>query len=162
MKLFAPILLLALPAALRGCDELRTPNFSEYTHIPPQGIPQGWEFEFNPMAPDAISADSAALAQGVHDVVVAIRYTNRSLARNVIINVEEMSLQHERPDSLSLTIPLFDSDGRPTGKGNFGVYELADTIRRGIPIPEGYTISLSSPLADSITSGISDIGIIIY
>ena len=157
MKLLAPLLLFALPSVLKGCEDIRTPDFSEYTHIPPQGIPQGWEFEFNPMA-----SDSASLVEGRHDVVVALRYTNRSRARNVILKVEEMSLWHETPDTLTLTIPLFDSNGRPSGKGNYGVYEIADTIRRNMKVPPGYTVALSSPLSDSITAGISDIGVIIY
>lgn len=157
MRFLVPFLLIALPAALKGCDDLRTPDFSEYTHIPPRGIPQGWEFEFNPMVSDSIS-----LAEGRHDVVVAVRYTNRSRARNVIIKVEEMSFWHDSSDTLTLTIPLFDYNGRPLGKGNFGVYELADTIRRDMKIPPGYTVSISSPLPDSITAGISDLGVIIY
>lgn len=157
MKLLARLLLFALPSALRGCGDIRTPDYSEYTHIPPEGIPQGWEFEFNP-----IGSDSASLVDGRHEVVVALRYTNRSRTRNLILNVEEMSLWHETPDTLTLTIPLFDSNGRPLGKGNYGVYEIADTIRKNMKVPPGYSIALSSPLSDSVTSGISDIGVIVY
>ncbi|MBD5298357.1 MAG: gliding motility lipoprotein GldH [Bacteroides sp.] len=157
MKILPALILFAFPVAIPGCDEKSAPEYSGFEHIPAQGIPLGWEFEFNPLAEDSVT-----LLSGTHDVAVAIRYTNRCKARDVIINVEEISLLHDNPDSLTVTIPLFDKYGEPVGKGNFGIYEVTDTIRRGMRVPEGYTISLSSPLPDSVTSGINAIGVIVF
>ena len=81
--------------------------------------------------------------------------------KSVILNLEEFSLSHSKPDSLQASIRLFDNEGKPLGHGSYGVYEMADTIRRGISIPEGYSISVSSPLPMNSTAGINAVGVVL-
>lgn len=73
--------------------------------------------------------------------------------------MESISLEHTAPDSARLTIPLLSKGGHPVGNGNLGIYETADTVARAIRIPEGFVVSLSSPLPSEQTAGIIDIGI---
>lgn len=73
--------------------------------------------------------------------------------------METISLVHDSPDSARVEIPLFYPNGEPAGKGNFGVYETAYTLAKDMALPEGYVVSISSPLEAKDTKGIIDIGL---
>lgn len=139
---------------LSACGRQTPVVYSEFVSIDEKGIPTDWEYTFSP-AP----FDSTEMETGRFDVIVLVRYSNRCASKSVILDAESLSLEHSRPDSLRITIPLFDGKDSPRGNGNLGVYEIADTIASGIKIPQGYVISLSSPLPADDTKGIIDIGI---
>lgn len=139
---------------LSACGKDTPVVYSEFVTIGEKGIPLDWEYTFSP-----VPYDSAELATGRFDVIVLVRYSNRCVSKNVILDAESLSLEHTQPDSLRLNIPLFDPNGNPLGTGNLGVYEIADTIATGMRIPEGYVISLSSPVSSEETKGVLDIGI---
>lgn len=149
---FLAALLLLMP----GCSYINTADYSGFISIGPEGMPQGWEFEFSPTA-----ADSTLSLTPLYDVVVAVRYTNNCPSQSVILNIEEYSLIRETPDSLTIELPLFSSDGIPLGKSRYGINEVTDTIHRGYRIEEGYTLSMSSPLPRAATAGVQAVGLIL-
>lgn len=137
-----------------ACGKATPVVYSEFVDIDKDGIPPNWEYTFSP-----VPFDSTEMVNGLFDVIVLVRYSNRCASKNVILDVESLSLEHMQPDSVRLSIPLLDSTDKPLGEGNLGVFETADTLARGIRIPEGYVVSLSSPLPSEETKGIIDIGI---
>lgn len=137
-----------------ACGKLTPTVYSEFADIEGDGIPQNWEYTFSP-----VPFDSAEIAAGRFDMAIVVRYSNRCTSKSVIFDVESISLEHAKPDSVRITIPLFATDGTPLGKGNWGVYETADTLAKDIKLAEGYVVSLSSPLDKDATKGILDIGI---
>lgn len=141
---------------LAACVYLPTVHYSQFVSIPAEGMPKDWQFTFSP----ADSIDSIARQIPVN-VIVAVRYAGRCRARNIVLNVEEMALDFEHPDSSAISLQLFTDDGRPLGRGVYGVYEISDTLRRNFIIPEGYFISISSPLPTDMTRGINDLGIVV-
>lgn len=139
---------------MTACGKISSVVYSEFADIEGDGIPQNWEYTFSP-----VPFDSAEIATGRFDLIAVVRYSNTCASKSVILDVESLSLEHSQPDSARVTIPLFTPDGTPTGKGNWGILEITDTLSRGISIPEGFVVSLSSPLDADATKGILDIGL---
>lgn len=139
---------------LTACGHLTPVVYSEFANIGEDGMLSNWAYTFYP-----VPFDSTDINTGQFDLILLVRYTNRCTSKSVILDVESFSATQSTPDSLRVEIPLFDSEGTPLGKGNFGMFETADTIASGIYIPDGYTISLSSPLPDEKTSGVIDVGV---
>lgn len=152
LYIFSTLLLFLMP----GCGPIKVADYSGFTAIGPAGMPTGWEYEFFPE-----EADSLLDLSIPYDVIVAVRYTNRCASRSVILNIEEFSLNQEHPDSTISDIHLFDEEGQPLGQGNYGIFEVTDTIRKAYRVPEGYTLSVSTPLPSSATVGIRAIGLIL-
>ena len=150
-RLMGWILLLIV---MNACGKFSPVVYSEFADIDGDGIPQNWEYTFCP-----VPADSSELATGRFDMIIVVRYSNRCASKSVILDVESLSLEHSEPDSARVTIPLFSAEGTPLGKGNWGILEIADTLAKGISIPEGFVVSMSSPLDEKDTEGILDIGI---
>ncbi|MDE6754262.1 MAG: gliding motility lipoprotein GldH [Muribaculaceae bacterium] len=145
---------IAISFLICGCANITPVEYSEFDYFGREGIPSGWMRDFSP-----VPADSANFNRRMYDVILTVRYNSRCSSRNIILDIEEFSLSNSEPDSLRIDMPLFYPDGRPLGIGNLGLYEISDTLRRDIPIQEGYTISVSTPLSSKETSGINAIGI---
>lgn len=139
---------------LTSCGKTTPVVYSEFVDIGDNGIPANWEYTFSP-AP----FDSTERISGLFDVIMVVRYSNRCASKSVIFDVESLSLEHTTPDSTRLSIPLIGPDGDPIGKGNLGVFEVTDTLARGINVPDGYVVSVSSPLPPEETAGIINVGI---
>lgn len=139
-----------------ACSQFSPVKYSHFENIGYDGLPEHMALDFSP-----IPNDSDNLSSEKFDAVLILRYTNKCPSRNVILNIEEFSLAHSIPDSMQTSVALFDPDGNPLGRGNYGVFEIADTLHKRISIPEGYTISVSSPLPQSATKGINAIGIVL-
>lgn len=139
---------------LTSCSGLSHVDYSEFENFSPEGIPQGWVAEFNPYPLDSVMA-----GKNLYDVILTVRYNGRCSSREIILDLEETSLEKMTPDSLRLSLPLFSEAGKSLGKGNLGLYELTDTIRRAIHIPEGYTVAVTTPLSSEQTVGINAVGV---
>lgn len=139
---------------LTGCTELTPMEYSQFENFDSSGIPQGWVGEYNPFP-----ADSLNIGKGVYDVVMTVRFNTRARSRNLIVDVEQFSLSMPEPSSQREEIILFSNEGKPLGKGNLALYEINDTIRRGVRVDEGYTVTLTTPLSPAETAGINAIGV---
>lgn len=142
--------------ALMGCQRISPVRYAEFGNLPFEGLTPSQALEFKPF-----STDSAEMLTERFDVVLVVRYTSRCPSRSIILDVEEISLEREIPDTTRVTVPLFDDRGKPLGRGNYGVFEVADTLKKGVRIPDGYTVSLSTPLSPSSTKGVDALGIIL-
>ncbi len=149
-------LLAGLLLMMPGCSQINVADYSGFTNIPPSGMPTGWEYE---LAPEAV--DSVLDLSKLYDVVLSVRYTASCPSKNIIFNIEEFSMAHERPDSSKVELQLFDKDGQPEGHSRYGIIEITDTIRKDYHIPAGYSFSLSSPLPQEATRGIKAVGLIL-
>lgn len=131
-------------------------EYSSFMATGESGIPDNWEYEFSP-----VPADSASIGNIPYDLILVVRYSASTKSKDIIFDIEEFSLQQEMPDTTSVKVSLFNEGNKPVGKGSFAIYEIADTLRRGMKIPQGYTISVSSPLPKEETIGIRSIGIVL-
>ncbi len=154
MLLRHPIAWILLSLLLAACGHLTPVVYSEFATIGEEGLITNWGYTFSPVPFDSTEIDS-----GRFDLLLIVRYSNRCVSKSVILDVESLSINRPEPDSLRVDIPLFDNEGNPFGKGNFGIYETVDTIASGITLSEGYTVFVSSPLPEKETRGITDIGI---
>lgn len=153
-KYFSIVFLLSL--ASLSCDRLPSVRYSDFAVFPESGIPQNWQFDFNTAA-----NDSSSFSPGKYNAVIVVRYTPECPSQSLILNLEEISLSHEAPDSTTFEIRLFDKEGKPLGKGAYGLYEISDTLHRGFSVPDGYILSFHSPLPEEKTVGIKAVGLVI-
>lgn len=149
------VFLLIMAGVTTSCVDNEGVEYSSFVDISPGGIPQGWEFEFSP-----VPADSSSIGKVPFDIILVVRYSDACVSEELPLNIELISLEDEKPDSISLRIPLFDSGNEPLGKGIYSIYEKTDTILRSVVIPEGMSISVSSPVDASETVGVKAIGIL--
>ena len=131
-------------------------EYSRFTEIGEDGIPEDWEYEFSP-----VPSDSSSIDKTLYDLILVVRYSSLTESKDAMFDIEEFSLQQEIPDTTSVKVSLFNEENKPLGKGNYAIYEIADTLRHGIKIPQGYTISVSSPLPQDETLGIRAIGVVL-
>lgn len=151
IPLFA--LCLVIPSA---CDYIPETDYSSFADIPESGMPQNWEYDF-----PATEKDSSSVITGRHDVVIVVRYTDECPSSSILLNIEELSLAHEVPDSTTVRVQLFSDKGKPLGNGVYGIFETTDTIHHNVVIPDGYTLSVSSPHRQEETKGIKSVGLVL-
>lgn len=156
MSFLRVLLLVSVSLALCSCKRWTGVEYSEFVDIPSSGIPQICVYDFSPEFEDSVCREVLP-----NFLVLSVRYTVNCPSRSIILDIEEMSLTHTIPDSTTVELPLFDEEGKPLGKGNYGIYEVNDTIRKNMKVPEGYTVSVSSPLPPEKTKGIRAVGIIL-
>lgn len=147
---------LACGFPLQSCMENGGVEYSSFVDIGNDGIPPGWEYEFTP-----IPADSSSIGKIQYDVILVVRYSTECSSKDMLLDIEEFSLEQAQPDSISVKIPLFNSANEPLGKGIYSIYETSDTIMRKKMIPEGYSLSISSHVAQEETKGIKAIGVVL-
>lgn len=139
---------------LSACDDITPVEYAAFENFPPSGIPPLWTGEFRP-----IPRDSDDISSARYDLVMTVRYNSRCRSRCLVIDAEEISLENMEPLDSRHQIELFDINGNPAGTGNLGLYEVSDTLHSAWRLPEGYSISLSTPLSPEDTEGINAIGI---
>lgn len=153
----ALVIIIPLLALLNvSCLDTENIVYSEFMNIGEEGIPEDWEYEFLPFP-----SDSSLAVDGRFDLILAVRYTEECKAREVVMDIEEFSLKQERPDTIGAALQLFNEFEEPLGKGIYSIYEITDTIRRNFKIEDGYSVSVSSPVAPDKTKGIRAIGVIL-
>lgn len=140
-----------------SCDRQEMPVFSEFAYIPEEGINPSAIIAFSPE-----ESDTALNFSGNYDLVMVVRYTLQCPSESLGFSLEEFSLDREESDSTRRELKLFNSKGRPLGKGGYGVFEIRDTIHRDYPVPEGYALSVSSLIPREASKGIKSVGLLIY
>lgn len=105
--------------------------------------------------------DSTPLSAGKKDIMLSLRYDSRCRLKQLPLEIEQLSLDSDRPDTLRVTLVLRNDGGTPLGKNSYGMHEISDTIMRGFTIGEGYTVTVSTPLERHALKGIKSIGVIV-
>ena len=154
-KAFLPLALI-WAGYVPSCERPEMPVFSEFVSIPEQGIDPYAVIGFSPE-----ESDTALILTGKHDLVMVVRYTMQCPSESLELSLEEFSFSQEKPDSSRLELKLFNSKGRPLGKGGYGVFEIRDTIHSDYAMQEGYSLSLWSMLPREATKGIKSVGLLI-
>lgn len=152
----APLFLIGCLSLLTACSGHDVVCFSHFYEFTPDGIPTDFEYLFSPLCPD-----TAVTAARPVDKVLVVRYNINCRSKSIILNFEETSLVGDSISSFSKEVRLFDDTGHPLGRGNYGIFELSDTLSRDITLPPGYTLTVSSPLPKKSTSGVEAIGLVI-
>ncbi len=145
---------IAFSVILSACAEITPVEFSHFDNFGSRGIPDGWVYDFNP-----VPADSADMGRALYDVVLTVRFNSRTSSRNLVLDVEEVSLEKMEPVNSRINLTLFSDEGKPLGTGNLGLFEISDTLHRAVPVYEGYSVAVSSPLPSSETVGINAVGV---
>ena len=93
-------------------------------------------------------------------LVLFVKYKENANLRTLPLVVETESAVDGFEYSLdSVRIELFDSIGVPTGRGNYGIYERADTFNLRYPIVAGWTLTARPAVMAESAEGIVAFGI---
>lgn len=155
MRLPPPLVMACAALSMAACSRLPSVTYSRFERIGPDGMAPGWQYTFSP----ADSLDSTHMSTPV-DIILAVRYSASCRLSSLPIVVTEDCLNCGSPDTLALDIPLFSPSGNPLGRGVYGIFEATDTLHAALPIPPGYTLSVSSALPQGYSAGIKEIGIV--
>lgn len=150
--LFAFLLLLATSCVSRT-------EYSEFKELPKNGWPQGLVYDFGPVTDTICKTDSIPM-----DVHIVVRHSRRCNIQSLLLKIEEMGLDYDKPTETWVTIPLFEHirNNKESRKTSWGVYdpiEISTLLRNSIIVPQGYTISLSTPYSPEETQGMISVGI---
>lgn len=152
------IFLFILPL-LNSCGRLETVEYSDFREISADGWNPAESLEFTPWPADSLRGHSHS-----YDIILCVRYSSRCLLRNLPLELETVSLYgkgSQRPDTMRFTIPLYTKNDRRKGKGPYDVYEVLDTLERGVRLSPGYTLSLTHDLDAASTSGLLNVGLLL-
>ena len=135
-----------------ACREASSVQDSQYYDFDSRGMIPNMEYIFYPFKDSLLTK-----SQQKFDIVVSLRYTDNCPLRDLPIDIEKASLDNDSIISQHCLIPLFDMEGKISGKGNYGIYEAKKVLFRDAIYEEGYYISISTPQQD--TSGLLSIGV---
>lgn len=139
-----------------GCGDIQKVRYSCFYSLPESGWNPEMSLEYTPWPTDSILNEGDRF-----DVVVCVRYSRDARPQGLDMTLSSFTLADEKPDTVPLSFTLFSPAGKPLGKGGYGVYEVTDTVARGIALSEGYNITLLSRADAASTAGVSDIGVIL-
>lgn len=148
--------------------------WSQSSEVPSEGwMPSDMvEFNLDPSAYDPkpsnrfaeITAraigDTAVRNLGIFRASLAIRYLEDCNASEISLIAEKAGLD-ESISTDTLRIPLFDSSGRPVGKGRFGIYETSVDIFP-FKVAEGTVISFRPMEFKDTIRGITDLTLLLH
>ncbi len=104
--------------------------------------------------------DTAERHLGVYHATLAIRYLEDCNVSELRLAVEKAGLDEPLRND-TIRIPLFRNDGKPAGKGRFGIYETSLKLYP-FTISNGTTVSFSPVAAKDTVRGITDIILLIH
>lgn len=134
---------------LSSCKNLDNVVWAHFTGI----SPDGWET----LPPVTFEPDSTVFAGGPCDVLLSVRYYPHRCAGSITLCCEQESLDDSCSTS-EVTLRLLDDGGKATGRGNYGIYEITDTVIHARKLPAGWVMSVT-PRQKS--EGITDVGLTI-
>lgn len=128
----------SIAAAAASCSHLPpAPAASQYVELARPWMPGG-VVEFTPQLFDSLES-----RRHPFDLQVSVRYTRNCQADEIVMVIEEMSLDNGVSEPDTVVVPLFSPEGKPLGKGSYNVFERSVTLHEGFPLPEGYTFSVT-------------------
>lgn len=149
-NLFPAILICMLLTLFAACSATQ---WAEFADVDPQQWDPLYVVEMQPQR-DTLRTDRH------YDLILCLRYKNDMAPRKVYLCVEEESLQ-TRPETRKVSLNLLDNGNNPVGHGNFGLYEVYDTLKRDFKVPEGYSVAIHPADNRPLPVGIVNVGLIL-
>ena len=148
------ILLGALTVSLAfvACREDET-IWTKSINLPESKWDYGNKLVFEPDSEKLIMDDA-------HRLVLFVRYKGDASLKTLPLIVETESSVDGFEYSLdTVKMMLFDERDIPLGRGNYGMYERADTFNLNYPIVAGWTLTVTPDVIGEETDGIVSFGI---
>lgn len=137
---------------ISGCVNSDNVVYSRFKALSDQEWHKGQYLEFE--------IDSLVEKDADYDVLLVIRHNDTYKYKTLCVVVEEyMRGEIELADSIDIN--LVNTDGKWRGKGQYGLYEIVDTLRRDEQLSESYLVSLCHGMKREIVEGITDVGIVV-
>lgn len=128
----------AIAAAAASCSHLPpAPAGSQYVELAQPWLPGG-VVEFTPQLYGSLESRRQPF-----DLLLSVRYTRNCQANEIVMVIEEMSLDNGVSEPDTVVVPLFSPSGTPLGKGAYNVFEQSVALHDDYPLPDGYTFSVT-------------------
>lgn len=156
LRLAGLILLSGLLLPVCSCRHVNPyhnePEFSEFVPVASDGWDSRDAVCFDPIGLDSIGRPLT--------MILSVRYSGRRALTPLRLAVE---CDDERGVHVNdtITLPLFNADGSPKGRGRYGVYEVSDTLLRNFSPGFGLGVSVTPLDGKEATRGILNVGLIV-
>ena len=147
------LLYLSAIAVLASCNRAEKVAYSDFVAFGEDGWDPLCVVGFTPYP-----ADSLAPPGERFDLILTLRYSPRDLSQSIPLEITEED-ENGITDTERITIKLCDDKGEPLGKKGIALYEISDTLRRNISLPDGYALSVSSLSPPENTLCLRNLGI---
>ena len=151
------ILLIAILSllALTSCNEVKDVAYSEFVAFGSDGWDPVCPLDFSPYPADSVMTPGEKF-----DLILTLRYSPRNLASVIPIELTEEDEEGVMATT-RISIPLCNAKGKPRGMRGIALYEVSDTIKKGVSLPDGYSISVQSLSPAENTLCLRNLGIIL-
>lgn len=149
------VILTLIAAALQhACSEADRTAWSRFADVPPKGWNSLDGREFFPFDYDTVPP------AGRYDLALCIRHNGDIPYRVVWLEVEQADQTGVfATDTVAMTVA--DKTGHFLGKGSYGLYEVTDTIARGVPSRRGWMVAVRQLNDTAALAGVNNIGVIL-
>lgn len=137
---------------LSGCVNSDNVVYTKFKSLSNQEWHKGQYLEFD--------LDSVADEDSNYDVLLVVRHNDTYKYNSMCVVVEEF-VQGESETTDSIDIKMANEDGRWVGRGQYGLYEVIDTLKRGDRLSKRYLISVCHGMRCVTVEGVSDVGIVV-
>lgn len=155
MRIAGFLLLTGVLMSMCSCRNINPyhnqPEFSEFVGVSSDGWDSRDAICFDPPGLDSIGAPV--------DISLCVRFSGRRVIKPLRVAVE-CDDEHGVKFSDTITLPLFNADGTPLGRGRYGVYVVSDTLLRGFRPGFGLGVSVTPLDRPDATRGIINVGLI--
>lgn len=136
-----------------SCGKIKKIGYSEFNDFGYSGMMPSVVYEYFPCK--VLEKDSI---DKIYDINLVVKYSLRCHSETLPLEMEVSSLESDTIITEHIDVQLFDKDGVPKGKGNYGVYEKIIPLRKRAKIEEGQSISFSTPMPEA--KGIVALGVV--
>lgn len=144
------VLIFVMTAFLISCDNRPEGVWSDHAGTPEDGWHSDQHLVFQP---DSMITEDHKCDR----LLLFIRYNQDTNLLSIPLSVTVESDGSSQCDTI--TIPLFNEDNKPVGRGNWKIFTVTDTLILISPITPGTEISISPIETDPVAKGIMNIGV---
>lgn len=136
---------------ISGCREVNGVLYSKFYNIPAEGWDPVKTIGYDPWPSDS------AKAVGAFDYYACVRYS----AKTPMPPLRLVATCEDESGTLAtdtITLTLFDAKGNPTGRGQYGIYEISVPIMADFKLRPGFGADLRSLTPKDDTRGLLSVG----
>ena len=150
---FLLLCLLAVTAAFASCRRVENVVYSDFRSFGSDGWDPLGVLSFSPWPMDSLEDVSDR-----YDLVLTLRYSPETDTRSIPLQISEED-ENGVIATGRLNVRLRNADGSNRGRKTLALYEVSDTLRRGMQLPQGYLVELTSLSPIENTTCLRNIGL---
>lgn len=136
-----------------SCRRVDNVVYSEFANFDNEGWDPVCVLPFSPWPLDSILNPTDRF-----DLILTLRYAPNHTSSEIPIEISEED-ENGVFTTNRLTVRLRDKNGKPRGRKSLYLYEISDTLRRGMQLSDGYVVNIATLSPSSNTRGLRNLGL---